>query len=150
MIKCFLGCYSRLNKYISIKNATFQTSPAALFTPTASYYPSSSATKLSTSSLARIDEGKPVSASSNETIPYVDESFDTRTEKETTSTTTYQTQSSVSVKSDQLQRVGSEKRLRFAVPVSEIADTDSSSSEQHSHRVSFPKLFILSLFHKLH
>ncbi|VDK28136.1 unnamed protein product [Gongylonema pulchrum] len=119
--------------------STGETSPAALFTPTASYYQASK--QLSASSLPRIDEGKPVRAPDDETIPYVDDDDQT-----STTASPQKMQSSESVKSSSsVRRVGSEKRLRFAVPICEVAKMDSSSSEQQcSHGVRFSQNYYLS------
>ncbi|KAL4003094.1 Cell division protein anillin family protein [Acanthocheilonema viteae] len=61
-------------------------SPTVLFTPTISYYPPASVSKLSTGSLPRIDEGKAVCTLDDETIAYADESSDKTDEQEKTAT----------------------------------------------------------------
>ncbi|KAL4003095.1 Cell division protein anillin family protein [Acanthocheilonema viteae] len=100
-------------------------SPTVLFTPTISYYPPASVSKLSTGSLPRIDEGKAVCTLDDETIAYADESSDKTDEQEKTATAVIVYKSPESLKSSNLLRNASEKRLRFAIPVCELVDTDS-------------------------
>uniref|UniRef100_A0A0R3RFT6 Polo-like kinase 1 substrate 1 n=1 Tax=Elaeophora elaphi TaxID=1147741 RepID=A0A0R3RFT6_9BILA len=100
-------------------------SPKVLFTPTISYYPPASISKLSTSSLPRIDEGKAVCTLDDETIAYADESLDKTDEQEKTVVAEIVDKSPESLKSCNLLRKTSEKRLRFATSACELAETDS-------------------------
>ncbi|EJW83857.1 hypothetical protein WUBG_05233, partial [Wuchereria bancrofti] len=101
-------------------------SPTVLFTPTLSYYPPASVTKLSTSSLPRINEGKPVCTLNDETIAYADESFDKTDDQEKMAATTVVYRQSESSKSNNLLHNVSEKHLRFVIPAREFTEVDSS------------------------
>lgn len=103
-----------------------------MFTPTVSYYSSSSV-----SSLPRIDEGKPASILNDETIAYADESFDKTNEQEKMATAATVYKSSESLKSSNLLRNTSEKHLRFASPVCELAEIDPLMENCSLHCVSF-------------
>lgn len=61
----------------------------------------------------------------DETIAYADESFDKTDEQKKMVTAVVAYKSSESLKSSNLLRNTSEKRLRFAVPVCELTETDS-------------------------
>ncbi|EFO28163.1 hypothetical protein LOAG_00324 [Loa loa] len=98
-------------------------SPTVLFTPATNYYPPASVSRLSTSSLPRIDEREPVCTLDDATITYADESFDKTNEQEKTVTTAIFYKSD-SLKSSNLLCSTSEKRLRFAMPASELTETD--------------------------
>ncbi|CAG9536737.1 unnamed protein product [Cercopithifilaria johnstoni] len=89
------------------------TSPTVLFTPTVSYYPAASVSKLSTGSLSRIDEGKPVCTFDDETIAYADESLDKTDEQEKTATVVIVYKSLESLKSRDLLCNASKKNLRL-------------------------------------
>nr|CRZ25588.1 BMA-ANI-1 [Brugia malayi] len=104
-------------------------SPAVLFTPTLSYYPPASVTKLSTSSLPRINEEKPVCNLNDEKIAYADESFDKTNDQEEMIATTVVYRLSESPKSNNLLRNVSEKHLRFVVPAREF--TEDSLTEKY-------------------
>uniref|UniRef100_A0A2K6WH23 PH domain-containing protein n=1 Tax=Onchocerca volvulus TaxID=6282 RepID=A0A2K6WH23_ONCVO len=111
-------------------------SPAVLFTPTVSYYSSSSV-----SSLPRIDEGKPASILNDETIAYADESFDKTNEQEKMATAATVYKSSESLKSSNLLRNTSEKHLRFASPVCELAEIDPLMENCSLHCDSLTKRY---------
>uniref|UniRef100_A0AAF5PPG1 PH domain-containing protein n=1 Tax=Wuchereria bancrofti TaxID=6293 RepID=A0AAF5PPG1_WUCBA len=104
-------------------------SPTVLFTPTLSYYPPASVTKLSTSSLPRINEGKPVCTLNDETIAYADESFDKTDDQEKMAATTVVYRQSESSKSNNLLHNVSEKHLRFVIPAREF--TEDSLTEKY-------------------
>uniref|UniRef100_A0A915Q2V7 PH domain-containing protein n=1 Tax=Setaria digitata TaxID=48799 RepID=A0A915Q2V7_9BILA len=103
-------------------------SPAVLFTPTVSYYPPSLINKLSTDSLPLVDEKKSVPTLNDDTLTFADESFDKNDEHKTTVTTDYN-EPTDSLKSSSLVCNTSEKRLRFATPVYELAETDPFSKK---------------------
>ncbi len=130
-----IGFENKFLSFYEIQN--FQMSPAVLFTPTLSYYPPASVTKLSTSSLPRINEEKPVCNLNDEKIAYADESFDKTNDQEEMIATTVVYRLSESPKSNNLLRNVSEKHLRFVVPAREFTEVDSLLKNCSSFCLSF-------------
>ncbi|VDM96101.1 unnamed protein product [Thelazia callipaeda] len=104
-------------------------SPTKLFTPVASYHSLSSSSKPSKSSLSQVKDEKQICIHEEDSISYVDESFEKSSGEQVTTMACRNNNSLEKPTLGNLSRKISEKRLRFANPEYELTMIHSSPDD---------------------